>query len=346
MEKKSNKTNIYIRKSTLETKKRLYMTFMSRIGYISAYKGGIIVGVLVAVLAFVLPSGGSNEAMKLTLTISTFLFAIIAGFILSRQDTRYDKVREVLSHLDATWMSFYRAFRLFGANVQKKAAESIDYIYIRTYDCELWDYQETNIKFSLEKLYDMVKKLKPKTIAQKECVSDSLDKLTDLEVLEHETGEIAKERLMPGEWIILYILSGIIIFCVFYMRTFTLFSILFTILLATAIMIVMFIIRDLNNLRLKGELLAFESGQEVFDTIGKPRYYHANSLATGLVKPVGKTFRVGFQGPKEKMHILTFRVDEDWRTKVKRAYYQKIKPKLDVEKQEVKLAKKTKKKKS
>jgi hypothetical protein len=171
-----------------------------------------------------------------------------------------------------------------------------------------------------------------------------MEKLRDLEILEHETGEIAKERLMPGEWIILYILSGIIVFCVFYIKTFTSFSILFTILLTAAIFIVLFIIRDLNNLRLKGELLAYESGQKVFDAIGKPRYYHADSIASGLVRPKGKIFRVGFHKPGEKPNMLTFRQDEDWQNTVKRAYYQGKFPGKSEEKEEKAQGKKAKKK--
>jgi hypothetical protein len=301
---------------------------MSRIGYISAYKGGVLSGILFAVLVFILPSGGQNETITLILTISTFLFAIISGFILSRQNQRYDKLREALSHLDGIWIGLYNSLELFGTKVKKKAADLIDPIFISAYDYELWEYQQADVfKNCFKELYHFISKIKAKTIVQKSALSDAIDKLADLEVLARESGEIAKERLLKGEWTILYILSGIIIFCVFYTKVFTLYSIFFTILLATCIVIVMLIIRDLNNLRLKGELLAFESGQQVFDAIGRPRYYYCEVLAVGLVKPVGKTFRVGFHKPGEKPHILTFRQDEDWQAVIKRAFYQKKLPK-------------------
>ncbi len=109
----------------------------------------------------------------------------------------------------------------------------------------------------------------------------------------------------------------------------------------------MLIVRDLNNLRLKGECLGYESGQQVFDAIGKPRYYYFAALVRGYAKkPVGKTFRIGFHDVEDekKPHILTFRQDEDWRTVIRRAFYQHKFPAQTEEKEsKSKSAKKAKK---
>ncbi|MBW3012575.1 hypothetical protein KY340_00040 [Candidatus Woesearchaeota archaeon] len=264
------------------------------------------------------------------------MFAILAGFIISRQDKRYDNLREALSHVDGLWMSLYNSLCVFGPKVKKDIANFIDERFMIAYDFEIWDYQQvTFFRDTIKRLYAYVSKLKPKTLAQKQAVEETFDKLQDIEVLDQETGEIAKEKVLPGEWIVLYILTGIIIFCVFYIKEFVLHSIIFTILLSAAVVIVMLIIRDLTNLRLKGEYLGYESGEQVFDDIGKPRYYYYAALVRGYTKkPVGKTFRIGFHEEGKKPFVLTFRQDEDWRTVVKRAYYQNKFPGKTEEKEE------------
>ncbi|MBW2987095.1 hypothetical protein KY336_00965 [Candidatus Woesearchaeota archaeon] len=300
------------------------MAFLSRIGYISAYKGGVFLAVIFTVLAFTLPSGVSTDFIKVVLTVSTFLFAILAGFIISRQDKRYDKLREVLSHVDALWMSLFNTLSVLGPKVKKDIADIIDERFCVAYDYEIWDYQKvTFFEETIKKLYNYISKLKPKKFAHKEFIEGAFNKLKDIEVLDQQTGEIAKEKILPGEWIVMYILTGIIIFCVFFIKELSLHSIIFTILLSTAVVVVMLIIRDLNNLRLKGEYLGYESGEQVFDAIGKPRYYYYAALVRGYTKkPVGKTFRIGFHEEGKKPIVLTYRQDEDWRKVVKRAYYQ------------------------
>ncbi|MBW3013696.1 hypothetical protein KY335_00470 [Candidatus Woesearchaeota archaeon] len=288
-----------------------------RFGYLSAYQGGIYAAVVMMFLAFILPSKGPDDTINLILTISTFLFAILAGFILTRQNSRFDNVRELLTKLDAVWKSLYHTFGLFGTKIQNKSADIIDAAYISAYDFELWNYQKAEIFGDIfSTVYEFINKLKPKTAAQKGAVEVMLNKLENIEVTEHQVGEIAKEKLMISEWAILYILSGIILFCVFYMKVFTVYSFLFTILLSTAICFVLFIIRDLNNLRLKGELLAYESGQKVFDTIDKMRYYHAEDLFAMVAPKKGK-FRVGMHSPGEKPRIVICSSDEDWKSKIK-----------------------------
>ncbi|MBD3259339.1 hypothetical protein GF371_01775 [Candidatus Woesearchaeota archaeon] len=221
-------------------------------------------------------------------------------------------------------MSLYNSLSILGPKVKKEAANFIDERYRVAYDYEIWDYQQVSFfRASIKKIYNYIGKLKPRTFVQKDCLEEAFSKLEDIEVLDQNAGEIAKEKVLPGEWSVMYILTGIIIFCVFYIKEWSLHSIIFTILLTTAVLIVMLIIRDLDNLRLKGEYLGYESGQQVFDVIGKPRYYYYAALVKGYtMKPVGKTFRIGFHEPGQKPIILTFRQDEDWRTVVKRAYYQ------------------------
>ena len=99
-------------------------------------------------------------------------------------------------------------------------------------------------------------------------------------------------------------LAFIIIFCLFYMNTALVYN-LTTIILSTTLVMVLLLIRDLNNLMLGGKLLLQESGEEVFEQIGKPIYYNHFYIDSGLVKIKEdlKEYRIGLHKPGEEHKI-------------------------------------------
>ena len=67
-------------------------------------------------------------------------------------------------------------------------------------------------------------------------------------------------------------------------------------------------VRDLQNFMLGGKRLLEESGQEVFEYMGKPRYYHQMHLENGINKvPANvKMYRLGSHEPgAEEFKIKT-----------------------------------------
>ena len=72
------------------------------------------------VLNFFIDGGGYNNEVNLVLTISSFLFAILAGFFISRLNTRYDKIIESIGTEDAHWLGFYKTATLVSKKFTKK----------------------------------------------------------------------------------------------------------------------------------------------------------------------------------------------------------------------------------
>ena len=70
--------------------------------YMDATRGTVVALVIFTLAAYFIPSGGSSNEVELILTISTFLFAILVGFYLSRLNNRYDKMRELIAAEDAS----------------------------------------------------------------------------------------------------------------------------------------------------------------------------------------------------------------------------------------------------
>jgi len=78
-----------------------------------------------------------------------------------------------------------------------------------------------------------------------------------------------------------------------------------TVLLSTTLVLVLLIMRDLQNLRLSGQIMAEESGQEIFEFIGKLRYYNEHNIKAGIIKIPGhvEKYRLGQHKPGDKFDI-------------------------------------------
>jgi len=276
------------------------------IGYIDSVKGGIISLLLFSFLAFFVQGQGNAEDIKLILTVTTFLFAILAGFFIARAGSRFNEIRNAVSKEDALFLSFYKTAQVQGEKFSEKIRSLMDKYYIISYDNWLATYGDTGYKRTLPcflQIWDEVISLKPKAPHAYERL---LDTLTDLEDSRNIASSIAKEVVNRGQWILLSMLSIIILFCLFSLKTNDVFSMTITVLLSSALIIILLLLRDLQNLRFGGEEeLLVESGQEVFESIGLLRYYNNNHFQkTHYVIPENiKEFRLGFHNQGEKLNI-------------------------------------------
>lgn len=273
--------------------------------YIDAIKGTAFAFVLFVILTLGIPelSVDTSQA-QIILTVSTFLFAIIAGFFLSRLNGRYDKIRELVATEDALWLSFYKNAMYYGKAFSKKVAHILDAYYREAFDYDLGKYYKPTARY-IHQLYVALQKVStrdPKALA---IFSLMVETLSDLEESRNNSAVITQERLTKGQWIVLIFLSVIILISIFALKTNDIFSQMTTILLATILMMVLLIIRDLENFRLGGSVMVEESGEEIFEFIGELRYYSQKYIDEGTVKipPHVKKYRVGLHEPGEKPRI-------------------------------------------
>ena len=273
--------------------------------YIDAVKGLVLVIIIVAILDYVIPIINVSINIELLITISTFLFAILAGFFISRLNKRYDKIRELVSLEDASLLSFYNASKIYGKKFSEEIREIIDQYYITCYDNPVSGaYAKTRPYVS--KLWDKmreIRKHKSESLYQVLCQN-----LVDLEKSRKESSATYIECIGLGQWIILIFLSVIIVVGLFLIRTNTIISSVITVLLTSAIILVLLIIRDLNNFMLGGIPLMEESGQEVLEAIGKERYYHESFIKKGISRPYKipyiKKYRLGTHKLNSDKHII------------------------------------------
>ena len=270
--------------------------------YIDAVKGSGIALAVFIIVSFFTPLQPQIKGIEFILTVSTFLFAIIAGLYLTRMNSRYDRTRETVGKEDACWLSLYQTSKLFGSQFSNTIRELIDKYYIVAYDFSDDNaYYKHNAKYFLA-VYDELAKLKNKS---ESALQNMLNLLSQIEENRNQTHVAELEKLSMGQWSVVIVLSCIMIFSVFYMRSTELFTQITTVLLSTVLVLVVLTIRDLQHERLMGTGALVESGQEVFEFIGKLRYYPEKELKQGCMKvpETVEKYRLGLHKPGEDFKI-------------------------------------------
>lgn len=273
--------------------------------YISSTKGSLIALVLFSIFYIFLPIPVIQlPGVEAILTISTFLFAIIAGFFMSRLNDRYNDMRSLVSEEDALFLALFKTSQFFGTGFSKKITELIDQYYVRAYDVPLAAYVYVQNADVYLCMWDETRKLKKK---EPEAVFQVLvQQLQDIEKLRNSSSELSRERVEMGQWATLIVLTIIILVSLSIMRTEGFASLVISILFSTSLALILLIMRDLQNLMHGGKQLVEESGQEVLEMIGKKHYYNSQLVDRGIsVIPKGlKEYRLGMHEPGAEKKII------------------------------------------
>lgn len=269
--------------------------------YIHALRGGLIALIVFIILVFTVPGVGLSDEINMLLTASTFLFAILSGFLIARMNSRYDKIKENVSNEDSGYIQLYKLVEINNKNLLKKLIELIDRSYIMFYD--FWITSEAYIKErdTTYKIYDLFRKSMGRS---EEIYSEILVQLDEIEASSKMNQNLLEENVSKGQWVVLLSLVFVIIFCLFYMNTAIVYHVT-TVILSTTLVMILLLVRDLSNLMLGGQLLLIESGQEIFEHLGKPRYYNHVHIKSGMIKVPDyvKEYRLGLHKPGEKLNI-------------------------------------------
>lgn len=271
--------------------------------YIDAITGSIISIFLFAPLAVYVQGIGPTPTIETILTVSSFLFAILAGFFISRLNARYNEIRELISNEDAYFFSLFKTAKIFGGKFAGKIADTIDKYYIISFESELDNYYKSTAPH-LGNMYEILYEIKEKSDNSTYAIMLSI--LSSIETVRNKNSIIAKEKITVSQWMVLVCLTVIILFCLFYLNTNQIFFQFLVVIVSAMLILILLTIRDLQNLRLGGKIMSvLESGQEVLESMGKLRYYNQKLVDKGIMRiPKGvKKYRLGLHEPGKKIKV-------------------------------------------
>lgn len=272
--------------------------------YIHAVQGSFIACLLFIAAAIAIPIVEPPEQAELVLTVSTFLFAILAGFFISRSSSRYDQMREQVANEDALLISFYRTSIFLGKQFQNKVRTILDKYYIKVFDYKLGEHYKSTSGY-ISELYEELKKIKITKGHKEQMFDDVVLTLNEIEGARNKSSVVGFLKLTRGHWAILISLACIIVYNVYAMRGEAFYSDFTTVLLSTVLVLVLLIIRDLENFAIGGVAPLVESVQENLEIMGLKRYYHNDLIRRKMVRipKEVKKYRVGYHSPGEKPDI-------------------------------------------
>ena len=240
--------------------------------YIDAIKGGVVSLFLFAPLALSVRGVGPTPIIETILTVSSFLFAILAGFYISRLNSRYSDIRELISNEDAYFYSLFKMAKILGEPFADKIANAIDTYYVVSFENDLENYYKSTAP-SLESIHNVFCEQREKS--DNSTYAGMLSVLSSIEAARNKNSVIAKEKISKNQWMVLISLTIIILFCLFYINTNEYFFQFLIVIMSAMLILILLTIRDLQNLRLGGKIMpVLESGQEVLESMGKLRYYN------------------------------------------------------------------------
>lgn len=274
---------------------------------LSAQEWGAIALVFFIIIVLVVPEPSGLSSVGVLFGAVTFVFATMSGFFLTRLNHRFDTVRNEISAEDADFLSLYYYSKVIGGKVHEHVRKTIDEYYLTVFEYSISRYHLPT-RDEYQALYEIFRiKGEDEDNSRIRAVYENVASLlTDIERHRNVIARAGEERLTGSMWLIVNILALLVIFSIFLLRDSTLFFDLAAVLLSTTVVVIVALMHDLERFRLGGVPLAAESGYEMFEALGLPRYVPEDKLKSGKIKiPKGITqVRVGRVDPETGERIL------------------------------------------
>ena len=243
-------------------------------------------------LLFVFPTSFVSQDLGSTiLTVTTFLFGIIAGFYIVVTTTDYNSVKNILATETAAWISLYENMIVYDRASAEKLALLIDAYIRKNFDYEIIDSAKaTRVEF--DAVARLIRELPKKNEAvwAHEKIREIMDGIV---TARQQLTVLGSKALSIFQWLVLGILAGLVVISLYGLRSGEFFFDLVAVAISSSIVLILFLIRDLDLYVWNEKTFGFDIFENVLKSLGQLPYYPAESLADGRVYPSENEYRVG-----------------------------------------------------
>ena len=262
---------IYFVMCSLDMKKRLDL-----------WEGAILSVIVFGLLGVFLPGKGMDDLVLALLSVSSFLFGIFVAFSIADRHSRQKEMRETMRVSDAYVINLYHLSKVMSKDVQKKIHKHLDEWLVATMDYFLKDHHKSDPLFS--KLYMYILSIKPKKGKQSLVYEEMIPLLFSQVESNKRVRYLSQDKITVAEWSSILILTGIILFCLFYINTNSIFSIFLVTLLATTLVTILLVLRDLDALYWKEQKWIWDPVSALFQEIGSLPYFPQDVIDNKRIK--------------------------------------------------------------
>lgn len=215
---------------------------------------------------------GSENTDKVFITITTFFFSIFTSFFITRQGNRYTKIREIISTYDGKMSGIYRAAGNISPDIQEKIKIVIKNHYQKIIDNRSWDYHFTHKSTTITDIHNIletdINNNKQETL-RNQAVGRIMANLGDCQVLRKNMVMLFQEKIPLFQWLLIFLFVFILLCTISVIPSagFLLGASLKAA-FAVAIVSVVIILINLDDLHLFEDFIGQNSAEDVLSTIG------------------------------------------------------------------------------
>jgi len=272
------------------------MAFLKKIK--TKYLIVIVIALSFSFVFFLPMSGELNETINAILGMTGLLFGILVGFFITDLWSRFQRIRGNVAIEVSGLQTYYLFAKVLGSfpghkEWAKREQELIDEYVCKFFEVEWNNYGKIDPLFNkIIKSLAEVKELK--TIREDETYANLLPILNQITTAREMLFMDGRDTLSKTEWAVILSLAVTLITCIFLIRVPMLSSLFLSGTLISAVLALLLILRDLDNLNFGEESVSFEPYETIFDVIGKPRFYLKRDIKSGrAVPPKDIEYRIG-----------------------------------------------------
>lgn len=243
-------------------------------------------------LLFVVPDSFISKDLGNTiLTVVAFLFGIIAGFYIVVTTTDYNSLKSILASECPGWISLYDNVLIYDKQLADKLSSLIDKYEQRAFDFELIDFaRSTQTQFKTIETFMTELPYKENMSSVHQNIRSNMDVIV---TARQQLTVLGTKTLSLFQWAILWSLAGLFIFSLYGLRTGELFFDIVTVAISSSVILILFLIRDLDLYIWNEQTFGWDVFQDIFKSMGKLPYYPAESIESGRVYTLEKEYRLG-----------------------------------------------------
>ncbi|MFA7319018.1 MAG: hypothetical protein WC022_00235 [Parcubacteria group bacterium] len=205
------------------------------------------------------------------LIIAVFSFGLFMMFSLENRKERINSIKDSLRKQDAHLLNIYQFSKFFAPSVTEKIINHIDSYLITQIDYRIEDTDRSSE--SLADFFDLARQIKASTEEQRAVKMRIMNNLEEISLILKEVSFKATDRMSGYEWISLLALFFVIVFGLFYENTNSLVCIFIISIIATALALLLFILRELDRLHWQEQYWVWNPLVNLFKELGLVPYF-------------------------------------------------------------------------
>lgn len=198
-----------------------------------------------------------------------FFFTIFSGFFITRQNDRYTAIAEEISHSDGLFSLLYRVSGVV-PRVQNKVREALREHYKKIVDSNNWAYHILNPSTTITRIFKAYSEVNDEEREKLDQFSNAwAGAFADLQVSRKKMIILYNEKLLPLQWALINILAILLIVSFNFIPTHSCFINILKIIFGLAVLFVVLLLKQLNDLSLFGKDFNKHTAEDIFRIINE-----------------------------------------------------------------------------